>query len=244
MHAQPLPPRPVYGEACAKAHRSALHTLRRRAGVLGQSILDQEHYPYDPRDARSAVPTHPSQMALFVMLTDAQGIHEFSVEVLLWDQGQQRSLWTTKRVKVDLGNDPLHVHGWTIRLKNVLLPQPGNYELVLWCGSEVIARQTYQCDIHIWEPIKDGPPAPRIDWLRQKVDFIDAKRKEGLTTFVHCQAGVSRSAMVVTAYLMFKNNWTRDRALAFVRSKRPPIRPNPAFMKLLHEWERALGGKF
>ena len=84
---------------------------------------------------------HP-QIVLFVMLTDAQGIHEFCVEVVLWEHGQQRSLWTTKRVKVDLGNDPLHVHGWTIRLNNVLLPQAGSYELVLWCGAEVLARQT------------------------------------------------------------------------------------------------------
>jgi len=48
--------------------------------------------------------------------------------------------------------------------------------------------------------------------------------------------------MVVTAYLMFKNNWTRDQALAFVRSRRPITRPNPAFMQLLNEWEQVLKG--
>ena len=46
--------------------------------------------------------------------------------------------------------------------------------------------------------------------------------------------------MVVTAYVMFKYNWPRDQALAFVRSKRPQTRPNPAFMERLAEWERFL----
>ncbi len=34
--------------------------------------------------------------------------------------------------------------------------------------------------------------------------------------------------------------WTRDQALEFLRSRRPGVRPNPAFMELLLEWERSL----
>ena len=45
--------------------------------------------------------------------------------------------------------------------------------------------------------------------------------------------------MVVTAYEMYKNHWTRE-ALAFIRSKRPQFRPNPAFLERLDEWERVL----
>ncbi len=46
--------------------------------------------------------------------------------------------------------------------------------------------------------------------------------------------------MVVTAYEMYKNHWTRAKALAFIRSKRPQVRPNPAFLERLDEWERVL----
>jgi protein-tyrosine phosphatase len=46
--------------------------------------------------------------------------------------------------------------------------------------------------------------------------------------------------MVVTAYLMYKYSWTLDDALAFVRTKREGVRPNPAFRPLLDEWEREL----
>jgi hypothetical protein len=101
----------------------------------------------------------------------------------------------------------------------------------------------YRCPVHIWEPIADSEPAPDIDWLRRMVAFIDDNRRAGVTVFVHCRNGVSRSGMVVVAYEMFKNRWGRDEALAFVRSKRPEVRPNPAFMRRLLEWEDVLKGR-
>jgi hypothetical protein len=98
----------------------------------------------------------------------------------------------------------------------------------------------YQCGIHLWEPIRDGTPAPSTDWLRRMVEFVDTQRRARRTVYVHCYHGVSRSGMVVTAYVMYKNNWTRDEALEYVRSKRPMVRPNRAFMQLLLEWEEYL----
>jgi hypothetical protein len=40
---------------------------------------------------------------------------------------------------------------------------------------------------------------------------------------------------------MAEHHWGRDRALAFLRARRPQIQPNPAFLRLLAEWEQALG---
>ena len=95
----------------------------------------------------------------------------------------------------------------------------------------------YRTDVYLWEPIPDAAPAPDLDWLRRMVKFVDDNRRAGRKTFVHCRNGVSRSGLVVVAYLMFKNRWTRDEALEFVRSKREIARPNPAFMERLLEWE-------
>jgi hypothetical protein len=95
----------------------------------------------------------------------------------------------------------------------------------------------YRCETHLWEPIPDAE-APDIDCLRRMVEFVDTARRQGKKTFVHCRNGVSRSGMVITAYEMFKNDWTRDEALAILRSRRPQVRPNPAFMQRLAEWER------
>jgi hypothetical protein len=76
------------------------------------------------------------------MMTDGQGTHEFGVELVYWDGGTQRSTWTSHRVKLDLGQDPLIVHGWPIRLRNIPFAHPGDYDFVLWCDAEVIARET------------------------------------------------------------------------------------------------------
>jgi hypothetical protein len=138
-----------------------------------------------------------------------------------------------------------------------LYPDRDNYTLIeegLYQGGDVEKppRRTravlnlcekedpYQVFAHRWAPIKDAAPGPDLAWLREMVEFVDGQRREGRTTFVHCRNGVSRSGMVVVAYLMFEHDWSPDEALEFVRSRRPETRPNRAFMKLLAEWEREL----
>jgi protein-tyrosine phosphatase len=96
----------------------------------------------------------------------------------------------------------------------------------------------YTAEVHSWQPIRDAAPAPDLIWLRTQVDFVREHRTAGRTVYVHCFAGVSRSAMVVAAYLMWERGLTRDEALRFLREKRPEVRPNPAFLDRLAEWER------
>jgi hypothetical protein len=118
-------------------------------------------------------------------------------------------------------------------------PPPGTTAVINLCE----VADLYPAEVAVWQPIRDGGPAPSIDWLRRVVETIDAQRQAGRTTFVHCQAGISRGGMAVTAYEMFKHRWGRDEALAFVRSKRPQVHPNPEFMGLLAEWERVVKGR-
>ncbi len=112
-------------------------------------------------------------------------------------------------------------------------PPPGTEAVLNLCEHE----DKYHAGVHCWQPIHDAAPAPSLDWLREQVDFVREQRAAGKTVYVHCAAGVSRSGMVVTAYLMEKNGWTRDRALEFVRQSRSIVNPNPAFMQLLLDWE-------
>jgi protein-tyrosine phosphatase len=46
--------------------------------------------------------------------------------------------------------------------------------------------------------------------------------------------------MVVVAYLMAREGWSREETMAFVRERRTGLRPNPAFRELLLEWQRSL----
>ncbi len=119
---------------------------------------------------------------------------------------------------------------------SVAAPPPGTRAVLNLCRVE----DCYQAEVHRWQPIHDGEPAPNLDWLRQQVEFIDSQRQTGLPVYVHCKAGISRAGLVTMAYLMWRNNWSRDRALHFVRSRRSKVRPNSAFMELLLEWEQYL----
>lgn len=117
-------------------------------------------------------------------------------------------------------------------------PPAGTESVLNLCESE----DPYRVASHRWEPIRDAEPVPSLDWLRQQVGFIEAERGADRTVFVHCRNGVSRSGMVVVAYFMARNRWSRAEAMTFVRSRRPELRPNPAFLQLLLEWERSLRG--
>jgi hypothetical protein len=121
----------------------------------------------------------------------------------------------------------------------VAKPPPGTKAVVNLCGQ----KDRFQVEASLWEPILEGGKEPTVAWLSRVVDFIAAQRRAGRTTYVHCLAGLNRCGMVTTAYLMQEHGWGRDKALAFLRSKRPQIQPNPTLMRLLAQWEKALKEK-
>jgi Dual specificity phosphatase, catalytic domain len=117
---------------------------------------------------------------------------------------------------------------------SVRTPPPGVSAVLNLCEIE----DSYQVEVHRWMQIPDAEPAPDLDWLKEAVDYVTEQRKSGKTVYVHCAGGISRAAMVSTAYLMADRGWTRDRALAYIREQRPQVSPNPAFMDRLLEWEK------
>lgn len=69
----------------------------------------------------------------------------------------------------------------------------------------------------------------------EKADF---KRKPQTgAVFIHCQAGVSRSAAFAIAYLMYRYRLPLKTALHAVRRKRPSAHPNENFMEQLAIYE-------
>ena len=57
---------------------------------------------------------------------------------------------------------------------------------------------------------------------------------------VHCKAGISRSATVCIAYIMWFKHWTMETAYQFLKSKRSLIAPNLNFMRQLLEFQNEL----
>ena len=60
--------------------------------------------------------------------------------------------------------------------------------------------------------------------------------------FIHCHAGISRSATILIAYLMRKNNIDCNSALNIVKNKRSIINPNTEFMKALYNYKFVMSG--
>ncbi|KAK7692380.1 hypothetical protein QCA50_004005 [Cerrena zonata] len=74
--------------------------------------------------------------------------------------------------------------------------------------------------------------------LESTVTWIDERLRKGKNVLVHCQQGISRSAAVVIAYLIFKYKMSYDSAFNLVKRKRACIKPNAGFVRALQEWEK------
>ena len=67
--------------------------------------------------------------------------------------------------------------------------------------------------------------------------YMDCVLMDGGRIYIHCLCGISRSATIVSAYLMYKNNMSYEDAIEMVKSKRPIINPNDGFRKQLNDYD-------
>lgn len=72
------------------------------------------------------------------------------------------------------------------------------------------------------------------------VALLESCRKKNQKVLVHCQQGVSRSATLVIAYVMFANALGYAEAFRYVKSKRSIVSPNVGFLCQLRDWDRQL----
>uniref|UniRef100_A0A8C9Z9P5 Dual specificity protein phosphatase n=1 Tax=Sander lucioperca TaxID=283035 RepID=A0A8C9Z9P5_SANLU len=86
-------------------------------------------------------------------------------------------------------------------------------------------------------PVEDNHKANISSWFNEAIEFIDSVRNKGGRVFVHCQAGISRSATICLAYLMRTNRVKLDEAFEFVKQRRSIISPNFSFMGQLLQFE-------
>ncbi|KAF9449282.1 hypothetical protein P691DRAFT_799489 [Macrolepiota fuliginosa MF-IS2] len=87
--------------------------------------------------------------------------------------------------------------------------------------------------------IDDTEDADILSHLLPSIHFIQAELDKGRGVLVHCQAGVSRSATIVAAYLMHNKNLDPEGALELIRKARPYIDPNPNFLQQLEVFHKA-----
>jgi hypothetical protein len=88
-------------------------------------------------------PCTQERMALYAVLANGRGEHDFEIELVFFDQGNERSRrrpWLRK----DMGQDPSEVWGFCIPLTNVVFEQPGQYTFYLLCDGQRIAEAHFE----------------------------------------------------------------------------------------------------
>uniref|UniRef100_A0A5S6QW09 protein-tyrosine-phosphatase n=1 Tax=Trichuris muris TaxID=70415 RepID=A0A5S6QW09_TRIMR len=90
-------------------------------------------------------------------------------------------------------------------------------------------------DIHYhFVRMEDDPNWDLLSTLDECLTFIESSISEGNCILVHCFLGISRSAAVVTAYIMRRYKVDTDEALRRIRKCRPIVCPNDGFIRQLH----------
>lgn len=69
-------------------------------------------------------------------------------------------------------------------------------------------------------------------------DFIEEARSQGGRVLIHCSQGVSRSAALVIAYLMWKQGRGYDEVYQQVKGLRGVVNPNIGFICQLLQWHK------
>ena len=85
-------------------------------------------------------------------------------------------------------------------------------------------------------PLDDLYSENIIKYFKECIEFIEKADK----IFIHCMCGVSRSATIVIAYLLWKTHCSYFDAYFFVKNRRPFIDPNDGFIKQLKIFEELL----
>ncbi|KAI3389782.1 hypothetical protein SNEBB_002483 [Seison nebaliae] len=72
-------------------------------------------------------------------------------------------------------------------------------------------------------------------YFDETYEFIESVRKKHQGVIIHCFAGLSRSATIITAYLIRKYNYSFERAMNLMNSKKT-LRHNASFLKDLKKY--------
>ena len=84
--------------------------------------------------------------------------------------------------------------------------------------------------------IEDFPRQNIIQYFGECLLFMEDNKK----VLVHCMAGASRSATIIIAYLMWKNQLDFMEAVTLLEQIRPIISPNYGFVRQLQIFEKLL----
>ena len=107
--------------------------------------------------------------------------------------------------------------------------------VVVCLASGTSVRSVPRDGVLVHWPIEDGP-VPDPDTLRGVASLIAGCLKSGAVVYVHCQAGMNRSALV-TARILIEQGMTAEQSIETVRERR-----RGSLSDEYAEWLRREGG--
>ena len=110
-----------------------------------------------------------------------------------------------------------------------------NIKRVLSCMGDLSPKYKDKSIIQKIIEVDDFPETNIIQYFKDSIKFIEESDK----VFVHCFAGVSRSATLVIAYFMWKNKISYNESFELVKKNRR-IGPNMGFRNQLLIFEKKL----
>lgn len=118
----------------------------------------------------------------------------------------------------------------------LVLPDFVDFKLSLYPWEDYIYPEdklVWSRNIEMYDDIEQG-----FDQINDLADMVNSARKEGVV-FVHCQAGLNRSSLVVAVALIRNGDVANGQeAIDLLRSKRDPaVLCNPAFEKWVRDYQ-------
>ncbi|KAF3917731.1 hypothetical protein ABW20_dc0101068 [Dactylellina cionopaga] len=93
---------------------------------------------------------------------------------------------------------------------------------------------------HLHIEVDDDYDENLIEHFKTSNEFIDKAIDEGGSVLIHCAMGISRSATIATAYLIYKKEIPPDTALNLIKETRRIVHPNFGFREQLDIYHQNL----
>ena len=149
----------------------------------------------------------------------------------------RRSLLYKYEAECSCVADNLFVSSEVVARKRDLLLEHGITHIVNTIGSTCPNAFPETFTYHTIQ-LLDSPKEDILPILYDVIAFIDGARNQGGNVLVHCSQGVSRSATLAIAYLMWHQNTSYEETLALVKAARAIANPNIGFTCQLLQWYR------
>jgi atypical dual specificity phosphatase len=73
---------------------------------------------------------------------------------------------------------------------------------------------------YLWLPVRDTRP-PTVEQIMQGLAWIESRVNDGAAVYIHCAAGIGRSATLLACWYMYTRGMSVAQVLHFIKQRRP-----------------------